>query len=121
MTQMTEAQQQQVGAVAERVAIKLRAFCEGLPADERAVLAATLAHNRGGPDGQADDGAAYAARAVAEAFAAGDDVSGHAVMIGGLWFSEPGSEQRHPIPPTRVGVDGPSFNPPRLPREPRDV
>ena len=48
-----------------------------------------------------------------------DDVNGHAIMIGGLWFAPPGDDARHPIPPTRVGVDGPTFNPPRLPRQPK--
>jgi hypothetical protein len=59
------------------------------------------------------------ARGVARAHAAPDDVRGHAVMIGGLWFSEPGDDRRHPLPPNRVGVDGPTFNPPRLPGQPK--
>ncbi|MGH2585465.1 MAG: hypothetical protein ACRDJE_11175 [Dehalococcoidia bacterium] len=68
------------------------------------------------------------ARALRQAWAApddvrgyADDVSGHASMIGGLWFAPPAEEGNPAVPPTRVGVDGPSFDPPRLPRQPRDV
>jgi len=58
---------------------------------------------------------------VAGAFAAQDDVSGHAIMIGGFWFAPPAEDGNPAVPPTRVGVDGPSFDPPRLPRQPRGV
>jgi hypothetical protein len=58
-------------------------------------------------------------RLVAEA--AEDDVSGHAIMIGGFWFAPPAEDGNPAVPPTRVGVDGPSFDPPRLPRQPRGV
>jgi len=59
------------------------------------------------------------ARGIARAWAAPDDVRGHAVMIGGLWFAPPAGEGNPAVPPTRVGVDGPSLSPPRLPREPK--
>jgi hypothetical protein len=117
MTAMTEEQRQDVAAVAAQVATKLKAFYDTLPPEEQQVLAATLAQGLGGSV-HLDDTAGYAAQTVAEAFAAQDDVRGQAIMIGGLWFSEPGDERRHPLPPNRVGIDGPSFDPPRLPREP---
>ena len=59
------------------------------------------------------------ARGVARAWAAPDDVRGHAIMIGGHWFAPPAGEGNPAVPPTRVGVDGPSLSPPRLPREPK--
>lgn len=118
MTQLTEAQRHSVAVVAEQVATKLRGFYDSLLPEEQQVLAVTLAQGLGGSV-HVDDTSGYAAQAVAEAFAAQDDVSGNAIMIGGLWFSEPGDERRHPLPPNRVGVDGPTFNPPRLPGEPR--
>jgi hypothetical protein len=108
---------ERIGVVAEQIATKLMAFYDTLPPDEQEVLAVTLAQSLGGSV-HLNDTAGYAARAVAEAFASREDVRGHAVMIGGLWFSEPG-DTRGPIPPTRVGVDGPTLNPPRLPRQPK--
>lgn len=108
MTEMTDEQRQQVEVVAERVATKLHGFFDTLPADERAVLAVTLAHNLGGASEEADDGAGYAAQAVAEAFTAQEDVSGYAILINGRFFPLP---DRNPVPPTRVGVDGPTFEP----------
>ena len=123
MAQMTDDQRQQVGIVAERVATKLKAFYDTLPTDEQQVPAVTLAHsagNVGGSSEQTDDSAGYAARIVAEplvadaaeAFAAPGDVSGHAILIGGLWFAPPRGEG--PVPPTGVGHSGPSFDAPRV-------
>jgi hypothetical protein len=115
---MTEAQRHDMGAVAAQVATKLKAFYDTLLPEEQQVLAVTLAQGLGGSV-HLDDTAGYAAQAVAEAFAAQDDVHGQAIMIDGLWFSEPGDDRRHPLPPNRVGIDGPTFDPPRLPREPK--
>ena len=55
MTTITEKQQQQLEAVAERTAAKLKAFYDTLPADERAVLTVGLRHGLRGPGEQAEE------------------------------------------------------------------
>jgi hypothetical protein len=68
---------------------------------------------------QPDGGTETVVDEIASAPAAHEDVSGHAIInVNGRPFELP---DRNPVPPTRVGVDGPSFDPPRLPRQPRDV
>jgi hypothetical protein len=60
-----------------------------------------------------------AVQGYATPLAAADDVNGHAIMIGGLWFAPPAEEGNPAVPPTRKPLDGPTFDPPRLPRQPK--
>jgi hypothetical protein len=56
---------------------------------------------------------------IAPAPAAQEDVSGHAIInVNGRPFPLP-DDYRNPVPPTRVGHDGPTLDPPRLPGQPR--
>jgi hypothetical protein len=60
-----------------------------------------------------------AVQGYATSLAAQDDVNGHAIMIGGIWFAPPAEEGNPAVPPTRKPIDGPTFDPPRLPRQPK--
>lgn len=56
---------------------------------------------------------------IAGALAAQDDASGHAIMIGGLWFAPPADDGNPAVPPTRVGGGRRDLSPPRLPGQPK--